>query len=121
MRISIYFWLLEERSEDYDKLYADRAEEVERYIEKTGGRIKRKWTRVLRPFEEDEFVFITKIRYRFEPFRSGVIRFYWRPEGVYIPKVKNTYRGWIFKDFAKLGGIQTFEMISPNLLAGVVW
>jgi len=65
--INLYFWFLNEgESEDYENLYADRVEEVERYIEKTGGKIRTKWTRRLKIGQEESFKFIVPIRYRIE-------------------------------------------------------
>ena len=123
--VNIFFWLLEEgETEEYENLYADRVEEVERYIEKTGGRIKTKWIRRLKIGQEDGFKFVVPFYYKVDFLRGGILRVYWTAEGIRFPrehKNKNVKGNWIFRDFYRLGGIQTFEMISPYLLGGVAW
>ena len=121
--ITLYFWFLSEgESEDYENLYADRASEIERYIEKTGGKIKTKWTRRLKVGQEESFKFIVPIRYKIEVLRGGILRFYWTAKGIKLPRGhRNVERNWIFREFFRTGGIQTFEIISPHLLGGVMW
>jgi len=114
MKVKVFFWFVEGNTEEADRLYADRPEEVEEYLKEIGIRIKARSVRLLDPYREESESF--NLFYPFEyslAVRGGFLEFTYGFKGMDFPKMK-LY-------LPRTGGIQVYELVDPVLIGGFAW
>ena len=119
MKVKVIFWFVRGDTEAGDRIYADRPEEVERYLKANGIRILHRTERLLDPYaeEKEEFTLVYPFRYRLKVWKRGFLIFQYGFRGFEAVPGKEYLEIYL----PKTGGLQVYELVSEYLIGGIAW